>query len=76
MSQQVEPKQEGMLSNSVYNLMAQLTEENQSLWRIKNHYKQDAEGDSEAIKFWNFLEKDKQEHIQRLTELVAKRIQK
>jgi hypothetical protein len=37
-----EPAQEGMLSNSAYDLMAQLTEENQSLWRIKNNYKKDA----------------------------------
>ncbi len=36
-----EPVQEGMLSNNTYDLMAQLTEENQSLWRIKNNYKKD-----------------------------------
>jgi hypothetical protein len=48
-------KQEGNLSNSTYNLMSQLIEENQSLWRIKNSYKNDSEGDSEAKKFWEFL---------------------
>jgi hypothetical protein len=69
-----EPKQEGNLSNSTYNLMSQLLEENQSLWRIKNHYKADAKGDSEAEEFWDYLEKDKQDHIKRLTELLAKRI--
>jgi len=69
-----EPAQEGMLSNNAYDLMAQLTEENQSLWRIKNNYKKDAQGDQEAMDFWNFLEKDKQDHIKKLTELLEKRI--
>jgi len=69
-----EPKQEGNLSNNTFDLMQQLLEENQSLWRIKNNYLKDAEGDSEAKQFWNYLEKDKQDHIKRLTELLAKRI--
>ncbi len=69
-----EPSQQGMLSNSAYDLMAQLTEENQSLWRIKNNYKRDAANDKEAMEFWNYLEKNKQDHIKRLTELLGKRI--
>jgi hypothetical protein len=69
-----EPKQEGNLSNNTYNLMSQLIEENQSLWRIKNNYKNDAKGDSEAEEFWEFLEKDKEDHIKKLTALLAKRI--
>jgi len=69
-----EPKQEGNLSDNTYDLMSQLLEENQSLWRIKNKYKNDAKGDSEARKFWEDLEKDKEDHIKKLTQLVAKRI--
>ncbi|MBE3115878.1 hypothetical protein IMZ68_01605 [Candidatus Bathyarchaeota archaeon] len=69
-----EPNQEGNLSNNTYDLMSQLLEENQSLWRIKNNYKNDAKGDSEAEKFWEYLEKDKEDHVKRLTELLAKRI--
>jgi hypothetical protein len=69
-----EPKQEGNLSNSTYDLMSQLLEENQSLWRIKNSYKNDARGDSEAEEFWEELEKDKENHIKRLTELLVDRI--
>jgi hypothetical protein len=69
-----EPKQEGNLSNNTYDLMSQLLEENQSLWRIKNNYKNDAKGDSEAEEFWEELEKDKEDHIKRLTELLVKRI--
>jgi hypothetical protein len=69
-----EPKQEGNLSNSTYDLMSQLLEENQSLWRIKNSYKNDAKGDSEVKEFWEELEKDKEDHIKRLTELLVDRI--
>lgn len=69
-----EPAQEGNLSNNTYDLIAQLTEENQSLWRIKNNYKKDASNDKEALDFWNYLEKDKQDHIKKLTELLEKRI--
>ncbi len=69
-----EPMQEDMLSNSTYDFMAQLTEENHSLWRIKNNYKKDAEGDAEATEFSNNLEKDKQHHVKELTELLEKRL--
>jgi hypothetical protein len=69
-----EPSQNGMLSDSAYDLMEQLTKETQSLWRIRNYYKKDATDDKEAMEFWNYLEKDKTDHIKRLTELVEKRI--
>ncbi len=32
-----------MLENNVYNIMAQLVEESQSLWRIRNSYIKDAQ---------------------------------
>jgi|WetSurMetagenome_2_1015567.scaffolds.fasta_scaffold626062_1 hypothetical protein len=70
-----EPKQEGNLSNNTYNLMEQLVEENQSLWRIKNSYLEDAKSDSETVEFWKYLQEDKQNHIKKLTELVAKKLQ-
>jgi hypothetical protein len=69
-----EPAQEGMLSNNAYDLLSQLKVENQSLWHIKNNYKKDAANDKEAMEFWNYLEKDKQDHIKKLTELLEKRI--
>jgi hypothetical protein len=50
--------------------MAQLVEEHQSLWRIKNAYKKDAQQCQECLDFWNMLEKDKEEHIEDLTKLV------
>jgi hypothetical protein len=69
-----EPTQQGMLSNNAYDLMAQPTEENQSLWRIKNNYKKDAANDKEALDFWNNIENDKRDHIKKLIELLEKRI--
>jgi hypothetical protein len=65
-----------MLSNNTYDQMAQLTEENQGLWRIKNSYKKDEQGDKEAMEFWNYLEQEKQDHIKKLTEMLEKRINK
>ncbi len=59
-----------MLDNNTYNLMAQLTEENKSLWRIKNNYVKDASGCSECKDFWQTLIKDKEEHISDLVELL------
>jgi hypothetical protein len=63
-----------MFDNNTYNLLSQIVEEHQSLWRIKEYYKKDASGCSECLEFWNFLEKDKEEHIQKLEELLKKQI--
>lgn len=59
-----------MLDNNMYNLMEQMVEESQSLWRIKHHYKKDAADCPECRKFWENLEKDKEQHIADLEELV------
>jgi hypothetical protein len=61
-----------MLDNNTYNLLTQLVEEHQSLWRIKNNYKADAKGCSECEAFWKKLEKDKDDHIKELEELLKK----
>jgi hypothetical protein len=60
-----------MLDNNMYNLMAQITEESQSLWRIKNSYKKDSGGCKECMDFWIKLEKDKEEHIKQLEKLIS-----
>jgi hypothetical protein len=75
LAQQLAARQEGMLDNSVYNLIAQLAEESKSIWRIRNNYLKDSEGDAEAQEFWRSLEQDKQDHIRRLSELLARRVQ-
>jgi hypothetical protein len=59
-----------MLNNHTYNLLLQLTQENKSLWRIKNEYQKDAEDCEECRKFWQKLEADKEEHVKKLTDLA------
>lgn len=63
-----------MLDNHLYNLMLQMTEENKSLWRIKNNYLSDAGDCADCKAFWEMLEKDKQEHINDLLELIKKHL--
>lgn len=64
-----------MLDNNTYNLMSQITEESQSLWRIKNSYKKDAAGCKECMDFWDKLAKDKEQHIKDLEKLIAVHIE-
>jgi len=59
-----------MLDNNVYNLMAQMVEENQSLWRIKNAYKKDAAACGECQDFWSKMESEKENKIRELGELI------
>jgi hypothetical protein len=64
-----------MLDNHIYNLLLQLTQEHKSLWRIKNEYVKDSGDCEECKEFWQKLEKDKEEQIKELTELVKKHLQ-
>jgi len=59
-----------MLDNNTYNLMAQLTEENKSLWRIKNNYMSDAGGCTECTDFWKKLAQDKERQVDELISLI------
>jgi hypothetical protein len=59
-----------MLENNVYNLMSQLIQESQSLWRIKNEYRKDAEKCSSCTVFWSEIEKQKEENVRRLESLI------
>jgi hypothetical protein len=61
-----------MLDNNLYNLMMQMVEENQSLWRIMNKYKQDAADTNcdECLAFWDKMVLDKEEHIKELEGLI------
>lgn len=63
-----------MLNNHTYNLLLQLTQENKSLWRIKNEYQKDSEGCEECQNFWKKLEEDKENHIKELAELAKKHL--
>ncbi len=61
-----------MMENHLYNLMKQLVQENKSLWRIKKHYMEDAEGCEECQSFWKKLEEDKDAHVKELEEMIKK----
>lgn len=50
--------------------MMQLTQEAKSLWRIKDQYMKDAEGNAECVAFWEKMVNDKEAHIAELEELV------
>ena len=65
-----------MFDNHFYNLMAQIVEEHKSLWRIKNMYKKDASGCNQCQAFWDKLEKDKEDHIRELEEIIKTHINK
>ena len=65
---------EQMLDNNTYDLLEQLLIENQSLWRIKNSYRNDAGMDNETKQVWNFIEKDKEELVKILTEKIKERL--
>jgi len=63
-----------MIDNHIYNLILQMTEENKSLWRIKNNYMNDSGDCADCKAFWEMMEKDKEEHISDLRELIKKHI--
>ena len=64
-----------MLHNYIYDLLNQLVQESQSLWRIKREYITDTGQCEECREFWERLAKDKEKHIEELEKLVAKHIQ-
>jgi hypothetical protein len=64
-----------MLDNNTYNLFAQITEESQSLWRIRNSYLDDVEGCDKCRDFWERLAQDKENHIKELENLIMEHTQ-
>lgn len=63
-----------MYDNNTYNLMAQIVEESQSLYRIKKTYKSDAEDCDECKEYWQKLQEDKEQHLDELENLLKKHI--
>jgi hypothetical protein len=61
-----------LFDNNSYNLLMQLTQEHKTIWRIKNEYKSDAAGCPECHQFWEKLEKEGEQRIARLEELLMK----
>ena len=62
-----------MLNNHLYNLILQLTQENKTLWRIKNKYMDDADC-GECKELWKKMETDKEKNVEELTELIKKHL--
>jgi len=60
-----------MLNNNANNLMAQMVQENKSLWCIKNAYKHDAKSCGECQAFWDKLSGSKEE-VKELQALLKK----
>jgi len=63
-----------MLENHIYNLVEQIVDESKSLWRIKKSYKSDATDCAQCLAFWDKLEKDKEDHIKELGQLIKTHI--
>ena len=59
-----------MLDNHIYDLMSQLVEESQSLYRLKNEYKENAEHCEKCAQLFSSLENIKEENIRQLQERV------
>jgi len=59
-----------MLSNHLYNLMLQLTEESKSLHRIKNEYANDSSDCADCKMLWEKLAKQKEETVDELTSFI------
>lgn len=49
--------------------MNQCVQEHKSLWRIKDLYVKEADNEAEQL-FWEKMIKDKEEHIEELTDLI------
>lgn len=65
-----------MLDNHIYNLMAQMVEENKSLWRIKDKYLTDSMDCPECQAFFQKLAQKKEEVISELFALIKSEINK
>ncbi|MFA6462788.1 MAG: hypothetical protein WCT51_01930 [Candidatus Shapirobacteria bacterium] len=65
-----------MLQNHIYNLMAQMVQENKSLWRIKNKYLADSTDCPECQLFFTKLTEKKEATIAELLMLIKSEINK
>lgn len=63
-----------MLNNHLYNLVLQLVQENKALWRINNNYKKDSGDCAKCQEFWEKMEKDKENHVNELQELIKEHV--
>jgi hypothetical protein len=60
--------------NTTYDLIAILHSELEGIAALQE-YKQDAQGDQEVLSLLNQIEQDETQHVNRLRELLAQRLQ-
>lgn len=65
-----------MTENHIYDLMAQLVEENKSIWRIKNMYLADTVKHNECKDFFQKLLEKKEKTVEELTSLIRYELSK
>jgi hypothetical protein len=63
-----------MMDNHMYNLMMQMVDEHQSLYRIKNMYKKDAQNCKQCQAMWERLEKEKEDHIKQMQSILTEHL--
>lgn len=65
-----------MLHNHLYDLMAQMVEENKSLWRIKNQYLTDVADCPDCLTFFQKLAQQKEAVVAELSSLIKAELNK
>lgn len=63
-----------MLDNHVYNLMNQMVQEHKSLYKIKEHYSEDAGSCGQCQDFWKKMIQDKEDHIAELERMIKEHL--
>lgn len=61
-----------MLKNHSHNLIHQLSEISDSVWRIEKHYLDESEGCETCLEMWRTLHQDYEKHIEMLREEIKK----
>lgn len=59
------------MNNHDFNIINQLVQEQKSLWRIENHYIQEAQ-DKDELKFWKKMKTQKTKAIAELSAMTKK----
>ena len=63
-----------MLKNNQHNLIHQLSEISDSLWRIEKHYLDESKSCESCVEIWRILHQDYEKHIAMLSEEIKKHI--
>jgi hypothetical protein len=62
-----------MINNTDHDLMQQISEISDSVWRIHNEYIKNAAGDEKVVALWNGLCADYERHLGELAALLKER---